>query len=285
MSLLQKLHEIFPYSPKTLSPERDKVIACLKDLYFLLFPQHHHSGKKIKGYNFLPSSKSILKKCHRELIQQFKRALKTQDNHQAKRIAEEFLNTLPSIKARLLKDAEAAFEKDPAAHSVDEVILSYPGFQAIMTYRLAHEISQLQVPLIPRMMSEYAHSQTGCDIHPDAQLGESLFIDHGTGVVIGQTSVIGNRVTIFQGVTLGAIAMKSKDEKQKRHPTIEDDVILYSHATILGGQTKIGKGSVIGGSCWITQSIPADSRVIVAKPQMLVENTREAIEYIPNWDI
>lgn len=285
MSLLQKLHQIFPYRPKTLPPERDKVIECLKDLCFLLFPQHHHSGKKIKGHNFLPSSKLILKKCHRALIQQFKRALKTQDNHQAKTIADKFLNTLPSIKERLLKDAEAAFEKDPAAHSVDEVILSYPGFQALMTYRIAHALALMKIPIIPRMMSEYAHSQTGCDIHPDAKIGEALFIDHGTGVVIGQTAVIGNRVTIFQGVTLGAIAMKSKDETQKRHPTIEDDVILYSHATILGGQTKIGKGSIIGGSCWITQSVPADSRVILAKPQMLVESTRETIDYIPNWDI
>ena len=285
MSVLKKLQQIFPYSPKTLPPERDKVISCLKDFWFLLFPEHHHSGKKVSRLSFSTESKTVLKKCHRELHAQIKRALSSEDKRDPQKITETFFNQLPGVKERLLKDASAAYEKDPAAHSVDEVILSYPGFQAIMTYRLAHELSLLRVPIIPRMMSEYAHSQTGCDIHPDAKIGEALFIDHGTGVVIGQTSLIGNRVTIFQGVTLGAIAMKSKDETQKRHPTIEDDVILYSHATILGGKTVIGKGSVIGGSCWITQSVPSDSRVILAKPQMLVERTRENIDYIPNWDI
>jgi serine O-acetyltransferase len=160
---------------------------------------------------------------------------------------------------------QASFRGDPAAKSFEEVILSYPGFQAITVHRLAHYFWKAQVPLIPRMMSEMVHGSTGIDIHPGAEIGESFFIDHGTGVVIGETTVIGNNVKLYQGVTLGALSVKKEDGngrgKCKRHPTIEDDVTIYSNATILGGGTVIGRGSVIGGNVWITESVPPNTTV------------------------
>jgi serine O-acetyltransferase len=156
---------------------------------------------------------------------------------------------------------KAAFRGDPAAKSYEEVILSYPGFEAITVHRLAHFFWNAQVPLIPRMMSELAHSRTGIDIHPGATIGESFFIDHGTGVVIGETTIIGKNVKLYQGVTLGALSVKKEEGNRKRHPTIEDDVTIYSNATILGGATIIGKGSTIGGNVWITESVPPNTMV------------------------
>ncbi|MCL2186298.1 MAG: serine acetyltransferase [Treponema sp.] len=175
-------------------------------------------------------------------------------------IVEEFFEELSNIRIILAKDLEAAVKGDPAAMSADEVILSYPGFQAITIQRIAHFFWTRQVPLIPRMMSELLHRRTGIDIHPGAVIGESFFIDHGTGVVIGETTIIGKNVKIYQGVTLGALSVKKDESGQKRHPTIEDDVTIYANATILGGQTVIGKGSIIGGSVWITKSVPPGSR-------------------------
>jgi serine O-acetyltransferase len=161
----------------------------------------------------------------------------------------------------LTKDLEAAVCGDPAAMSADEVILSYPGFQAIAVQRMAHFFYSRQVPLIPRIMSELVHRRTGIDIHPGAEIGESFFIDHGTGVVIGETAVIGKNVKIYQGVTLGALSVRKEASGRKRHPTIEDDVTIYANATILGGGTVIGRGSIIGGSVWITKSVPPESRI------------------------
>ena len=179
----------------------------------------------------------------------------------AKLIVESFFEELPLIRHLLSLDMQAIFKGDPAAKSVDEVILSYPGFKAITVHRLAHFFWKVQVPLIPRMMSELVHSSTGIDIHPGAQIGESFFIDHGTGVVIGETSIIGNNVKLYQGVTLGALSVKKEESVFKRHPTIEDDVTIYSNATILGGETVIGRGSVIGGNVWITKSVPPDTTI------------------------
>jgi len=176
-------------------------------------------------------------------------------------IVDEFFEEFPKIRILLSKDLEAAVRGDPAAMSADEVILSYPGFQAITVHRMAHFLYTRQVPLIPRMMNEIVHRRTGIDIHPGADIGESFFIDHGTGVVIGETTTIGKNVKIYQGVTLGALSVKKDGRGQKRHPTIEDDVTIYANATILGGQTVIGCGSVIGGSVWITQSVPRDSKI------------------------
>ncbi|MCL2804504.1 MAG: serine acetyltransferase [Treponema sp.] len=176
-------------------------------------------------------------------------------------VADEFFEELPKIRSILAKDLAAAVRGDPAAMSADEVILSYPGFQAITVHRIAHFFYSRQVPLIPRMMSELVHRRTGIDIHPGAQIGESFFIDHGTGVVFGETTIIGKNVKIYQGVTLGALSVKKEECGHKRHPTIEDDVTIYANATILGGETVIGKGSVIGGSVWITHSVPAGSKI------------------------
>lgn len=188
-------------------------------------------------------------------------------------IAINFMHELPRLRTLLAKDIRAAYEGDPAAKSYDEIIFSYPGLFAITVYRIAHQLHEQGVSLIPRIMSEYAHSLTGIDIHPGAQIGESFFIDHGTGVVIGETTQIGKRVRIYQGVTLGALSL-SKDaveqlRNEKRHPTIEDDVVIYAGVTILGGETMIGARSVIGGNVWITSSVPSDTKVFMKKPELV----------------
>ena len=176
-------------------------------------------------------------------------------------VTDDFFEELPRIRALLAKDLEAAVRGDPAAMSADEVTLSYPGFQAITVHRMANFLWTRQVPLIPRMMNELIHRRTGIDIHPGAQIGESFFIDHGTGTVIGETTIIGDNVKLYQGVTLGALSVKKDESGRKRHPTIEDNVTIYANATILGGETVIGRGSIIGGSVWITQSVPPDSKI------------------------
>jgi serine O-acetyltransferase len=194
----------------------------------------------------------------------------------AELVAESFFEELPRIREALSLDMKAAFRGDPAAKSFEEVILSYPGFQAISVHRLAHFFWQAHVPLIPRMMSELVHGRTGIDIHPGASIGESFFIDHGTGVVIGETTVIGRNVKLYQGVTLGALSVKKEAANRKRHPTIEDDVTIYSNATILGGETVIGRGSTIGGNVWLISSVPADSTVYIKASEQEIK-IREAL--------
>ena len=185
----------------------------------------------------------------------------------------EFIQALPRLREILATDVGAAMEGDPAAKGYDEIITSYPGLFAITVQRLAHELYLLQVPRLPRTMTEYAHSFTGIDIHPGARIGKSFFIDHGTGVVIGETTEIGNRVRIYQGVTLGALSMPKEAVEsfrdKKRHPTIEDDVIIYSNTTILGGDTVIGARSTIGGNAWITESVSQDTKVYLKKPELI----------------
>ncbi len=176
-------------------------------------------------------------------------------------ITQTFFEALPAIYARLKQDVEAMYLGDPAAQSESEVIRSYPGFYAIAAYRVAHLLHAIGVRSMPRIITEHAHSQTGIDIHPGATIGSHFCIDHGTGIVIGETSLIGNHVKIYQGVTLGALSVNKEDAKKKRHPTIEDQVVLYAGATILGGDTVIGQGSIIGGNLWLTRSIPPHSKV------------------------
>jgi serine O-acetyltransferase len=176
-------------------------------------------------------------------------------------IVDDFFDELPHIRSLLALDMEATFRGDPAAKSTEEVIMSYPGFYAITVHRLAHFFWERQVPLIPRMMSEVLHGRTGIDIHPGATIGESFFIDHGTGVVIGETTLIGKNVKLYQGVTLGALSVRKEEADKKRHPTIEDDVTIYAGATILGGKSVIGHGSIIGGNVWLTGSVPPHTRV------------------------
>ncbi|MDB5213286.1 MAG: Serine acetyltransferase [Myxococcaceae bacterium] len=168
---------------------------------------------------------------------------------------------IPEIRRLINADVKAAYEGDPAAKNVEEIVFSYPSFEAIVAYRVANRLYRAGVPMIPRIITEHAHSRTGVDINPGATIGERFFIDHGTGVVIGETTVIGNDVKIYQGVTLGALSVANRDEGGKRHPTLEDDVTIYAGATILGGNTVIGAGSVIGGNVWLTKSVPAGSRV------------------------
>jgi serine O-acetyltransferase len=176
-------------------------------------------------------------------------------------IAKRFLDRIPAIYDLLQTDVEAMVEGDPAATTSYEVIRTYPGFYALAFYRLAHGLLQENVPLIPRILTEYAHSKTGIDIHPGASIGRYFFMDHGTGIVIGETTVIGERVKLYQGVTLGALSVDKSMASTKRHPTIEDGVVIYSGATILGGETVVGKGSVIGGNVWLTRSVPANTKI------------------------
>jgi serine O-acetyltransferase len=181
---------------------------------------------------------------------------------EAREIVEELLGKIPEIRRKVSLDVSAANNGDPAARSDDEVILAYPCIQAIMVHRIAHELWNRDVALIPRMMSEYVHGKTGIDIHPGAVIGGSFFIDHGTGVVIGETTVIGDNVKIYQGVTLGALSVRKQQANKKRHPTIEDDVTIYAGATILGGETVVGRGTIIGGNVWLTESVPPGSRIL-----------------------
>jgi serine O-acetyltransferase len=193
-----------------------------------------------------------------------------------------FMQNIPRLRTMLAMDVRAAYQGDPAAKDCDEIIFSYPGLFAITAFRIAHQLYEQGVPLIPRIMTEYAHSMTGIDIHPGAHIGESFFIDHGTGVVVGETTEIGNRVRIYQGVTLGALSVpKEKVESlrnKKRHPTIEDDVIIYSGATILGADAVIGARSIIGGNVWITEPVPPDTRVYLKKPELVIKGNSRVKE-------
>lgn len=236
-------------------PRNTTVVRLIQRLMLLLYPEQSRSE--------ISSVASI--KCTFESIQTDIVAMLTaMEEHlkqPAHQIAEAFCNKIPSIYSTLNQDIEAFNEGDPAAKSEYEIIRTYPGFLAIAYFRFAHELHQLQVPLIPRMITEMAHSLTGIDIHPGASIGHHFFIDHGTGIVVGETSNIGNFVKLYQGVTLGALSVAKNMASTKRHPTIEDNVVIYSGATILGGETVIGKNSIIGGNVWLTDSVPANSKI------------------------
>jgi len=200
---------------------------------------------------------------------------------EAELLSERLLEYLPQLRSQLILDAQAALAGDPAASNIEEVILTYPGFEAITTHRFAHLLYNEGVPYLPRALSEYAHARTGIDIHPGARIGASFFIDHGTGVVIGETTEIGDRVKIYQGVTLGALSVKRSLCGHKRHPTIEDDVIIYAGATVLGGGTVVGVGSVIGGNVWIVNSIPPQSTVIGTPPSFEMHEQQRKMKQSP----
>lgn len=194
------------------------------------------------------------------------------DDDRADKILSAFLTMLPNIHTRLLSDAEVFNQNDPAANCVEEVILSYPGFYALTVYRLSHELYKLKTPIIPRIFSEYAHSKVGIDINPGATIGNSFYIDHGTGIVIGESTTIGDNVKIYQGVTLGALFVTKGLSKQKRHPTIEDNVVIYAGATILGGDTVVGHDSIIGGNAWLTKSVVPYS-LVIQNSEITIRNT------------
>lgn len=233
---------------------RDKILKMIPSVYEVMFP--HSDNRQMAAFG----------KLAEELQENIAALCEDEDKACAKKTTEQFLEKLPEVKAKLLKDIEAIYDGDPAAKDETEVVLAYPGFYAIMIYRLAHELYLLKVPYVPRLFTEYAHARTGVDIHPGATIGEYFCIDHGTGVVIGETAVIGNRVKLYQGVTIGAKSFDMDENGNpvkggKRHPDIEDNVVIYSNATILGGNTVIGAGSTIGGSAWITESVAPGSSV------------------------
>lgn len=195
---------------------------------------------------------------------------------EAREVSLRLLEALPQLRSTLDEDAAAALRKDPAATSVTEVIVAYPSMRAVVAHRLAHFLHRSGVPIVPRMLSEYAHGKTGIDIHPGASIGPGLFIDHGTGVVIGETAVIGRNCTLYQGVTLGALSVQKhvgNEPPRQRHPTLEDEVTVYSHAVILGGATVIGEGSVIGGNVWLTRSVPPHTKVLAAEADLVFRNS------------
>ena len=225
------------------------------DLLKIMFP--HFSSDFFDNPIEIESKIYLLRKSLNNVLS----ALNGTQKEDSEAFSTKFIETLPKIHKELYDDATAIYKGDPAAESIDEVILAYPGFFAIAVYRIAHELYNLDIPILPRIISEYAHQITGIDIHPGAQIGTPFFIDHGTGIVIGETTSVGSNVKIYQGVTLGALSIQKELANKKRHPTIEDDVIIYSNAVILGGDTIIGKGSVIGGNVWLTRSVPPNSIV------------------------
>ncbi len=264
-------------------PSFEAVARIVGRLRELLFPGYF--GQQDLTTTALPYHVGdVLGSVRRELFGQVRNALRHHANRHglqvadveetAGQIVEAFLAKLPAIRALLATDVKAAYEGDPAATDTDEIIFSYPGIFAISVYRLAHELQRLGVPLIPRMMTEYAHGLTGIDIHPGADIGEFFFIDHGTGVVIGETTSIGRGAKIYQGVTLGALSTRGGQTLRgvKRHPTLEDEVTVYSGASILGGETVVGQGAVIASNVFITQSVPPHTRVSMHSPELQYRN-------------
>lgn len=261
-------------------PNRDTIIEIIHGLRALLFPGYFGKQNLADATMQYPIGELILT-LHDQLYEQIAGVLKTKPcqageeiidlDAKTEEIVATFFHKIPEIREYLATDVQAAFEGDPAAYNTDEIVFSYPGVFALSVYRLAHELYTLQVPLIPRIMTEYAHSITGIDIHPGAKIGRHFFIDHGTGVVIGETTVIGNYVKIYHGVTLGALSTRGGQALQgvKRHPTIEDEVTVYSGASILGGDTVIGKGAAIASNVFITQSVAEGTRVSVRNPELL----------------
>ncbi|OHB74780.1 MAG: serine acetyltransferase [Planctomycetes bacterium RBG_16_64_10] len=265
-------------------PNYDEVISAAEDLKEILYPGYRRRVGLHRG-NIVYHVGELIDRLHDRLTTQIGRALRheagatsncagRQDFEalgQAKTLR--FLDQLADLRALLARDVQAAYDGDPACKTLDEVIFCYPGLEAVTIYRLAHLLHQLEIPLIPRMMTEWAHSRTGIDIHPGAEIGEDFFIDHGTGVVIGETCQIGNHVKLYQGVTLGALSFPTDGQGnlvrgQKRHPTIEDRVVIYANATILGGDTVIGADAVIGSNVWLTHSVAPNTTVVLERPQL-----------------
>src|SRR5262245_45462635 len=253
-------------------PNTRQVIEALNHLKAVMYLGHYSMGAlddaKLRfaiGAHLYPAHDILVEQIGRAAgYEGFRTAGVSRDPEWPGKVVLGLLGKVPAIRAMLSKDVLAAFQGDPAANSVEEVIFSYPSIEAITTHRIAHELYREGVPMLPRIMSEHAHAATGIDIHPGAQIGESFFIDHGTGVVIGETCVIGNNVKLYQGVTLGALSLARGvpgERGTKRHPTLEDGVTIYAGATILGGDTVIGAGSVIGGNVWLVRSVPPGTKI------------------------
>ncbi len=275
-----KSQGIFEIGKGERLPKRSEIIDIINEIRRVIFPGYfgYENTAYVSLDNFAGSTLAII---YEKLFKQIRIALmfkKRGENLQgvedeAEKIALEFISKLPKIQSMIFKDLEAELQGDPAASSKEEIIFSYPGIYAIFIYRIAHVLYKLNVPFIPRIMTEHAHSKTGIDINPGAKIGEYFFIDHGTGIVIGETTEIGNNVKIYQGVTLGALStMKGQAlSGVKRHPTIEDNVVIYANATILGGETVVGKNSVVAGNTFVTESIPENTKVSAYIPELKMQ--------------
>lgn len=267
-------HAAIPmYGKKLRLPDRSAIISLIKELRRLFFPAYFGDPQLMA----LPAENYaalLLERIETALTTQIALALPEEEASQASRITQSIVAELPRIQQVLLTDIEATFDGDPAAANKEEIIFAYPGLFAIFVYRIAHELYLRQVPMIPRMMTEYAHSRTGIDIHPGAQIGPWFFIDHGTGIVIGETTVIGSHVKLYQGVTLGALSPRAGHASLpgKRHPTVCDYVTIYSGASILGGKTVIGEHSVVGGNAFLTDSVADNTRVVITAPETVFKN-------------
>ncbi|MBB3207931.1 serine O-acetyltransferase [Rhodopirellula rubra] len=275
-------------------PSYESVVRILLDLKDILYPGYRRNTNLHAG-NIRYHVGGLIDSLHDQLTVQIGRALRHEHRVKQKHddcvdeidfeakgqaMTIELLKRIVKLRTTLATDVEAAFAGDPACQTTDEIVFCYPGFEAITVYRIAHELVQLDVPFIPRMMTEWAHQQTGIDIHPGATIGDYFFIDHGTGVVIGETCEIGQHVKLYQGVTLGALSFPTDADGQlirgqKRHPTIEDNVVVYANATILGGRTVVGRDSVIGSSVWITRSVSPGTTVVLEKPQLRVRGSED----------
>jgi len=304
-ALVQAIVTSYQDEPKTRHidaghlPNRDTVIELVKLIRELIFPGYF--GKQnLTAQGLTYHVGEIITVIHDKLYEQVNNAIRHQATRRgtdcpscdttAEAIVQEFLGTLPTLRTTLATDVQAAFEGDPAAADTDEIIFSYPGLFAISVFRIAHELHKAQVPLIPRIMTEYAHNLTGIDIHPGATIGNYFFIDHGTCVVSGETTTIGQRVKLYQGVTLGALSTRGGQtlKNHKRHPTLEDEVTVYSNATILGGETIIGTGATISGNVFLTQSVPPHTRVSMKNPELQYRNRppKELHQELPpDWQI
>ena len=270
-------------------PDSDMVIDILNKLLNILFPGYYRE-KSYRSYSYDSRITVLIEDVLYNLQKQIAIALRFKEEYadapyetiraEAEELGIAFLERIPHIRALVNTDMQASFEGDPAAFSKDEIVLCYPGLLASTVNRLAHELFLLGVPLIPRMMTEYAHSRTGIDIHPGATIGEYFFMDHGTGIVVGETSIIGKHVKVYQGVTIGALSTRGGQRLRgaKRHPTIEDNVTIYAGASILGGETTIGEGSVIGSNVFITSSVRPGTRISVKTQELVIMNKDDDVE-------
>ena len=267
--------DILDTSLKANLPDREVVYSIIDDLSKITFPGYFGAEKFLSGESY---AEGILVSLYEKLKSQIKMTLcghgsKEEINKKAEELTLKFMEQIPKVQDLLMKDVDATLAGDPAAGSKDEVILAYPGLYTIFIYRYAHVLYELKVPLLPRIMSEYAHGKTGIDINPGATIGEYFCIDHGTGIVIGETAIIGDYVKIYQGVTIGALSTRKGQALSgiKRHPTIEDHVIIYANATILGGDTVVGRNATVAGNTFVTESIPADAKVSAMMPELKVK--------------
>lgn len=289
-----KAHDITRRIDPKATINRDRVIEIVETMRRILFPGFFAENKAKSEYLLYIVGERV-EFVHYNLRKQINNALSSNPEcgcpecscmELAEEITQLFLKKIPEIREYLYTDVVAAYNGDPAAYSTDEIIFSYPGLFAITVYRMAHELFILKVPMIPRIMTEYAHSLTGIDIHPGASIGKYFFIDHGTGIVIGETTVIGNNVKIYQGVTLGALSTRKGQQLKgvKRHPTLGNYVTIYSGTSVLGGETVIGDGATIGGNAFIVESVPAGTKVSVKNPELqFSEGTNQELNQNKNW--